>query len=94
MFSMEESEFIARALRDYLRTQVDKKSIQSIDWDFFAGEPLAALFSGLGVAGEHHIALPAIFSEKISGLNGLSENEQAYVSEQLKSLTAFLQKAS
>jgi hypothetical protein len=94
MFGMEESEFIARALRDYLRMEVDNKSIQSIDWDLFAGEPLAALFSGLGIAREHNIALPAIFSEKIQALNGLSENEQTFVSEQLNSLPTFFQKAS
>lgn len=94
MCGMDESEFIARALRDYLRPEVDEKTIQVIDWDLFAGEPLAALFSGLGIAGERHIGLPAIFSEKILALTGLSENEQAFVSEQLNSLPAFLQKAS
>jgi hypothetical protein len=91
---MDESEFIARALRDYLRPIVDEKTIQIIDWDLFAGEPLAALFSGLGIAGEHHIALPSIFTEKISGLSDLNENEFAFLSEQLSSLPTHWQQAS
>lgn len=94
MFGMDESEFIARALRDYLRPLVGEKAIQPIDWDLFGGEPLCALFSGLGIAGEYSVALPSIFADKITGLTGLNGSESEFVSEQLASLPAYWQEAS
>ena len=64
MLVMDESEFIARALRDYLRSRVDQKVIRSMDWDLEAGEPVSAVCEGLAIADQYSLSLPPLYRLK------------------------------
>ena len=66
MTTMEESEFIAHALRDFLRPIVGEKEVRFMDFAVNSGEPVSAIITGLGIAQHFKIWLPPIFEEKIT----------------------------
>jgi hypothetical protein len=94
MTFMDESTLLAHALRDFLRPQVSSSDMLSMDVPLQAGEPLSALDSGLSLAAEHDIALPPIFSEKILGISGLSDEYLRMFREDLSRVPPWFQLAS
>lgn len=91
---MEESEFIAHALRDYMRPLVGDTDIRTIEWCLQAGEPVAAISSALGIAEHLHLALPPIFRDKVLNLSEVLGIERTSFEEQFASLPEYWQKAS
>lgn len=94
MFLMDNSEFIARALRDYLRPLVDEAELREMNLLLSAGEPAVSILDGVSVAVEFGIALPPLFREKILELGPLAMGLSEYIQEELDNLPAFWQKAS
>jgi hypothetical protein len=68
---MNNSEFVARAMRDYLRPLVGETEVKHIDSAVNAGESEAAIFSAVSIAKHFGIALPPIFRDKIAELGSL-----------------------
>ena len=91
---MENSEFIARALRDYLRPFVDEAELHDMDRSLFVGEPAVSIFDGVCVAVEFGIALPPLFREKIIELGPLAMRLSDFILEEFDKLPAYWQKAS
>ena len=94
MTTMEESEFIAHALRDFLRPIVGETEVRFMDFAVNSGEPVSAIITGLGIAQHFKIWLPPIFEEKILPLEDQTDLEREVITEQLRSLPALLQAAS
>ena len=94
MIVMEESEFVAHALRDYMRPLVGDTDIRTIEWCLQAGESVAAISSALGIAEHLHLALPPIFRDKVMNLPEVREIERTSFEAQFASLPEFWQKAS
>jgi hypothetical protein len=91
---MDESEFVAHALRDYLRPLVEAPQLRTIDWALDGGEPIAAISSGLGIAQHYSIALPSIFQDKVLGIEEIQGVDREAIEEQFASLPVFWQQAS
>jgi hypothetical protein len=91
---MDNSEFVARALRDYLRPLVGEAEVTHIDSDINAGEPDAGIFTGISIAQHFGIALPPIFREKIVELGKLPLNWDVMLLEDFDALPAFWKQAS
>lgn len=94
MESMDNSEFIARALSDYLRPLVGDKEVAHITEDILEGESDGALFEAVGIAQHFGIALPPIFREKISQIENMPLNLLPALLEQIDILPPYWQKAS
>lgn len=84
MILMNETEFVAHALTDYLSAFVDRSLITSIHQSLVAGEAESAIGFALGVAVNAEIPLPSLVREKILSLTTLSEDDQHWFSESLK----------
>ena len=69
---MNETEFVAHALTDYLSAFVDRSFITAIHHSLVAGEAESAIEFALGVAANAEIPLPPLVSEKILSLSTLS----------------------
>ena len=94
MTAMEESEFVVHALRDFLRPIVGEKEVRFMDIELNCGEPVSAIITGLGIAQHFNIWLPPIFEEKILPLEDQTDLEREVITEQLRSLPAYLEAAS
>ena len=94
MLVMDESEFIARALRDYLRSRVDQKVIRTMDWDLDAGEPVSAVCEGLAIADQYSLSLPPLFVQKIEAIEDLRDIEREFIVERLANLPTWWELAS
>lgn len=91
---MDNSEFVARALRDYLRPIVGEEEVKHIDIDINAGEAEAGIFSGISIAQHFGIALPPLFREKIVELGKLPLNWDVMLLEDFDALPIYWQQAS
>jgi len=94
MLIMDNSEFVARALRDYLRPLVTENEVQHLDTSIQCGEADAAIFSGISIARHFGIALPPIFREKIIELGVLPMGMDEAILKEFDSLPAYWQAAS
>ncbi|MDH6277598.1 hypothetical protein M2118_000561 [Aurantimicrobium minutum] len=94
MTAMEESEFVVHALRDFLRPFVGEQEVRLMDIELNCGEPVSAIITGLGIAQHFNIWLPPIFEEKILPLEDQTDLEREVITEQLRSLPAYLEAAS
>ena len=94
MSTMYEETLLAHALRDYLRPIAGESEVKWMDMCLVAGEPVAALMSGLGIAQEFSISLPPIFETKILALDCLREQDITFMSRQLASLPTWWELAS
>ena len=94
MTAMEESEFVVHALRDFLRPFVGEQEVRLMDIELNCGEPVSAIITGLGIAQHFKIWLPPIFEEKILPLKDQTDLEREVITEQLRSLPAYLEAAS
>jgi hypothetical protein len=94
MSFMYEETLLAHALRDYLRPLAGESEVKWMDFCLSAGEPVAALKSGLGIAQEFAISLPPIFETKILTLECLNENDVSFISQQFSTLPAWWELAS
>ncbi len=94
MTAMEESEFVVHALRDFLRPFVGEQEVRLMDIELNCGEPVSAIITGLGIAQHFKIWLPPIFEEKILPLEDQTDLEREVITEQLRSLPAYLEAAS
>lgn len=81
---MNETEFVAHALTDYLSAFVDRSFITAIHQSLVAGEPESAIGFALGVAANAEIPLPPLMREKILSLSTLSVDDHQWFSESLK----------
>lgn len=91
---MNETEFVAHALSDYLGTYIPHAEFANIRNIIISGEPLSGIGFALGVAVEHAVAIPQLLEERILSLTELSEDEKELFASELNSLPAFLQQAS
>lgn len=94
MENMNNSEFVARALRDYLRPLVGENEVKHIDSAVNAGESEAAIFSAVSIAKHFGISLPSIFREKITELGSLPLGLDEAVLAEFDSLPAHWKQAS
>lgn len=94
MGTMDSSEFVARALRDYLRSQVGEAEVKFIDSDINAGEAETGIFTGISIAHHFGISLPPLFRQKIVELGTLPLNWDAMLLEDFDNLPPFWQVAS
>lgn len=94
MFYMDNSEFIAHALRDYLRPLVPEAELKDMDLTIFCGEADAAILEGVSFALEYEIALPPLFREKVLELGPLPLGVDKFILEALDRLPAYWQQAS
>lgn len=91
---MDNSEFIARALRDYLRPIAGENEVHHIDRLINVGESDAALMEAVGIAQHFKISLPPIFREKIAELVEMPMDLLPALLEDIDRLPAFWQQAS
>ena len=94
MLRMDESEFIARAMRDYLRSLVEPKDMRSMDWDLDAGEPVSAVCTGLAIADQYSVSLPPLLVEKIESIENLRDIDSEFIQERLANLPKWWELAS
>lgn len=80
---MNETEFVAHALTDYLSAFVDRSVITAIHQSLVAGEAESAIGFALGVAISEEVPLPSLMREKILSLQSLSADAQQWFSESL-----------
>lgn len=93
MTIMNEAEFVAHALSDYLSTYISRAQFATIHNIIISGEPLAGIGFALGVAFENSVGIPQLLAEKILSLSDLTLNEQRLFEIELGSLPAFQEAA-
>lgn len=82
MTIMNEAEFVAHALSDYLGTYISHAESATIHNIIISGEPLSGIGFALGVAVENSVAIPELLKERILSLAELTpEEKQLFVSE-------------
>ena len=91
---MDNSEFVARALRDYLRPLVGEAEVKFIDNDINAGEAEAGIFTGISIAHHFGISLPPRFRHKIVELGKLPLNWDSMLLEDFDNLPPHWELAS
>lgn len=84
MILMNETEFVARALTDYLSAYIDRSFITAIHQTLTAGEAGSAIGFALGVAASEAIPFPALMKEKILSIPQLSDKDREWFVESLK----------
>lgn len=80
---MNETEFVARALTDYLSAHIDRSFVTAIHQTLTAGEAGSAIGFALGVAASETIPLPALMKEKILSIPQLSDKDREWFIESL-----------
>ena len=93
MTIMNETEFVAHALSDYLSTYIPQAEFTTIHNIIISGEPLSGIGFALGVAVEHSVAIPELLEERILSLSELSQDEQELFVREFNSLPTFQQVA-
>lgn len=83
MIPMNETEFVAHALTDYLSAFVDRSLITAMHQSLLAGEAESAIGFALGVAVAEGIPLPSLVREKILSLSTISEEDMRWFRESL-----------
>lgn len=82
MTFMNETEFVAHALSDYLGTYIPQAESATIHNIIISGEPLSGIGFALGVAVENSVAIPELLEERILSLTELTaDDRQLFVSE-------------
>ena len=81
---MNEAEFVAHALTDYLSAYAESSLITLMHQSLMAGEPESAIGMGLGVAAEDNIPLPQLIRNKVFSIPNLSAEEIEWFSEAFK----------
>ena len=93
MTIMNEAEFVAHALSDYLNTYIPRAQFATIHNIIISGEPLAGIGFALGVASENSVGIPQLLAEKIMSLNELTLEEKKLFELELSSLPVFQEAA-
>ena len=88
MILMNETEFVAHALTDYLSAYIDRSFVTAIHQSLTAGEAGSAIGFALGVAASETIPLPSLLREKIVSLTELSKEDQEWFAESLSIIPA------
>ena len=78
MAIMNEPEFVARALTDFLSSYAAPVEIDLIHDVVQAGEPISAIGVALGIASSNSIAVPAFYRKKIMSLHTLTFEEREW----------------
>jgi hypothetical protein len=86
MMNMNEAEFVAHALTDYLSAYAEASLILAMKQALRAGEAESAIGLGLGIAIEDHIPLPILFREKVFSIPNLTEDEREWFTEGFRSI--------
>ena len=84
MILMNESEFVAHALTDYLSSFVDRSLVSAIHQSLVAGESESAIGFALGIAASEGIPIPSLMREKILSIPNLSTVDQEWFNESLQ----------
>ena len=94
MRTMDETEFVAHAVCDYLRPHISETELRFISRPLQCGEAEASIIEALGVAIQFAVPLPDFLGEKILSLPGLSEENVSLIRWQLSQLPQFFSLAS
>jgi hypothetical protein len=84
MILMNETEFVAHALTDYLSAFIEPSFITAIHQTLTSGEAGGAIGFALGVAASEAIPLPALMREKILTIPDLSDKDREWFVESLR----------
>ncbi len=84
--SMNEAEFVAHALTDYLSAYAEASLILAMKQALRAGEAESAIGLALGIAADDNIPLPQLFRDKIFAIPNLSEAEREWFTEGFRSI--------
>ena len=84
MILMNETEFVAHALTDYLSAYSDRSFVTAIHQTITAGEAGSAIGIALGFAASESIPLPSLIREKIDLLTQLSHKDREWIAESLR----------
>lgn len=85
MILMNETEFVAHALTDYLSVSVDQSLITALHQSLGAGEAESAIGFALGVAASQGIPLSDFMREKILSLL-VSTSDKNWFAEELRTI--------
>lgn len=94
MNHMDESTFLAHALRDYMRKNVEESELSFIDSPLDAGEPYCAIACGVSLAQHFSVSLPPIIVQHIAALSGWTVSQREQLEEDLESLPTWWELAS
>lgn len=89
MTFMNEAEFVAHALSDYLGTYIPQAEFATIHNIIISGEPLSGIGFALGVAVENSVAIPALLEERILSLTELTADERQLFASEFQALPVF-----
>lgn len=90
---MNEAEFVAHALSDYLGTYIPRAESATIHNIIISGEPVSGIGFALGVAVENSVAIPELLTERILSLEELTAEEKDLFTCEIQLLPLF-QKAA
>lgn len=93
MTFMNETEFVAHALSDYLGTYIPQAESATIHNIIISGEPLSGIGFALGVAVENSVAIPELLKERILSLTELTADERKLFVTEFQALPVFQQAA-
>jgi hypothetical protein len=89
MTGMDEAEFVAHALCNYLRPMVQKADMRSIDEPLECGEPIVSLCCAVGVAAMSRIPLAPEMISHVLELPGLSDDDRLFFTDEFAKLPAW-----
>jgi hypothetical protein len=89
MAGMDEAEFVAHALCNYLRPLVHQADMRSIDEPLQCGEALASLSCAVGVAAVTRIPIAPEMLSHVLSLPGLSEDDRVFFTDEIAKLPAW-----
>lgn len=89
MLPMDACNFVAHALRDYLRSFVPESDLKYIDSPLNCGEPWASIEISLNVALEYDVPFPELYIRRIFELEPLKDSEREYLTELVEQLPQY-----
>lgn len=89
MVIMDESSFVAHALRDFLRVYADESALSDIDASLSSGESIEAIGWALAVATQFEAVLPRYYVDRILALEFLDEVDAESFKAQIATLKIY-----